>query len=412
MNIEESIINANKRVNNLSSTVIAERCEKCAEHPYGIKEATAICPDEVITLVLSGIPPKYVRTKCYNGFLKRIDNFTKSLGLKTRNVIALTDDGQYYDDRLARAVMQYQDNNPKKGEEILSQYSQATQEEIRMPQYAKDIFEQVILPRISENKGKIRLPLAQALRRVRKMNIVAYCHGGHTALKLEELMQEKMRELGYSKEERSQIQKQMMILAYSPDCPLDKSQSRYIAISSASDLRIAQNNGIKEYVNYELGAVLDFGWLYQSHHGNDSFYCARYNKNGVEGNPLVWTKIDLNGIDDLLKPREEDKNNIKEHDFLGCEKRENMSKAAMRLQKVGMNILEAAIQNSLEQEDEGFKPLPKTFHMASRGIKDYYRMFKAYQKGLALKLIIKDRGGKEKIMQQSCLANIKTATLD
>ena len=407
MNIEQSIINANKRVCNLSSTVIAERCEKCAEHPYGIREAAPISPDEVITLVLAGIPKKYNRTKHYNGFLKRIDNFSKSLELNIRNVIAITDDGHYYNDEAARAIMNYQDKNPKRAKEVLSKYSQTSQRELLMPQYAKDIFEQMILPRISADNGKIRLPLAQALRRIRKLNIIAYCHGGHTALKLEALMQDRMISLGYNEDERNKIQKQLMILAYSPDCPLDKSKSRYIAISSASDLDLNHNNAIKEYVNYGLGLILDFGWLYQSHQGNDTFYCAKYSKNGVEGNPMVWTKI----TGDFLKPREEDKNIIHEHNFLGYEVRPNMSKAAKRLQQVGKNILESAIKNSLAQENTGFKPLPKTFHLASRGLKDYYRMFKAYQKGIMLKLIIKQHG-KEKVMQQSYLSNIKTVTLD
>lgn len=411
MNIEQSIINANKRVKNLSSTVIAERCEKCDEHPYGIREATAIDPDEVITLVLLGIPKKHDRTKTYNGFLKRIDNFTKPLNLNTRNVIALTDDGHYYNDDAARAIMAEQIRNPQKANALLSKYPLTTQKELLMPQYVKDIFDQVVLPRISENNGKIRLPLAKALRRIRKMNIVGFCHGGHTALKLEELMQQKMTELGYSEEERKQIQKQLMILAYSPDCPLDISQSRYITIASASDFTINHMNAVKEYINYGIGLVLDFGLSYQSHQGNDTFYCTKYNKNGVEGNPLQWTKVTPDSATELFTRKHTKDDPITEHDFLGYEERPAMSKAAKKLQKIGGNILESAIKNSLEQEDSGFKPLPKTFKLASRGIKDYYRMFQAYRIGIALEVVMKKRG-KEKILRESWLSNIQTVTLD
>lgn len=411
MNIEQSIINANKRVNNLSSTVIAERCEKCDEHPYGIREASPIDPDEVITLSLIGIPKKYARTKTYNGFLKRVDNFTKSLNLNTRNMIALTDDGHYYDDYAARAIMVEQIKNPKKAEEILIRYPLTTQKELLMPQYVKDIFEQVILPRISADNGKIRLPLAKALRRIRKMNIIGYCHGGHTALKLEALMQDRMITLGYSEDERAQIQKQLMILAYSPDCPLDKSQSRYITIASASDFTVNNMNAVKEYVNYGIGLVLDFGVLYQSHKGNNTFYCTKYNKSGVEGNPLQWTKVTPDNATELLNHKHSKDDPIVEHDFLGYEERPGMSKAAKKLQKIGSNILESAIKNSLEQEDTGFKPLPKTFKLASRGIKDYYRMFQAYRLGIALEVVM-NRHGKEKIINQSWLSNVETVSLD
>ena len=409
MNIEQCIINANKRVCNLSSTVIAERCEKCAEHPYGIKEAASIDPDEAIILALSGIPEKHERTKIYNGFLKRIDNFIKSLNFNTRTVIALTDDGHYYDDIAARSIMVEQIKNPKKAEEILSQYPLTTQKELLMPQYVKDIVEQVIMPRISADGGKIRLPLAQALRRVRKVNIIGFCHGGHTALKIEELMQKKMAELGYKASERRAIQKQLMILAYSPDCPLNISKSRFIAISSASDLTINHLNAVKEFAHIDFN-VLDFGCLYQTNHDNDTFYCAKYNKNGVEGNPLVWTKIEVNGIDDLLKPRPKN-DSISEHDFLGYEERPNMSKAAKRLQQIGKNILENSIKNSLSQEDTGFKPLPKTFKLASNKLKDYYQMFKAYRMGITFKVIIR-KYGKENIMKRSWVSDIKTVSLD
>lgn len=410
MKIEDAIKIGQKNAKSLSSSIIAERCEKCPEHPYGIKPAGSISPDEVITLVLSGIPEKHESTRAYNGFLKRVDNFVKSLNLNVRTVIAATDEGDYYDAETARMMMSEQLTNPKNAEKVLSQYPITTQKELLSPNYVNNIFEQVFLPRISEKNGTIRLPLVKALRRIRKVNIVAYCHGGHTALKLEELMQKKMAELGYEASERRAIQKQLMVLAYSPDCPLDKSSSRYIAISSASDRTINHHNAFKEYVNYALGAVLDFKWSYQSNNDNATFYCAKYNKYGVEGNPVKWVCTKINGIEDLIKPRPKD-DSISEHDFLGYEDRPDMSKSAKRLQQIGKNILEASIKNSLEQKETGFKPLPKTSKLASRNLKDYLRIFQAFRRGCALDIIMNKRG-RENIIKQSYLSNIQTITLD
>lgn len=79
------------------------------------------------------------------------------------------------------------------------------------PQYVDSLFEKAILPRISSLNGKEKLSVEEACKRIRKLNIVAHCHGAYVALKLEEKMQAKMNELGYSNEERKQIQSQMLV---------------------------------------------------------------------------------------------------------------------------------------------------------------------------------------------------------
>ena len=63
------------------------------------------------------------------------------------------------------------------------------------PKYVGEIFDKFLLPRISTDRGRRRLSADEAALRVRRLNIVAHCHGAYTALRLEEMMQEKMKEL-------------------------------------------------------------------------------------------------------------------------------------------------------------------------------------------------------------------------
>jgi len=110
------------------------------------------------------------------------------------------------------------------------------------PHYVEEIFKHFVLPRISTAGGTERIDAEQAAKNMRKLNIFAHCHGAYTALKLEDLTQYKMQLLGYSPKEAAHIQKQMLVVAQSPYCPLGVSKSTMISFASADDDEVSHHN--------------------------------------------------------------------------------------------------------------------------------------------------------------------------
>ena len=108
------------------------------------------------------------------------------------------------------------------------------------PQYIKQIFNCIFLPRISDNGKKIDAKIAAI--RLRKITVVAHCHGGYSFITLEEMMQQRMRDMGYSKSESEYIQKQLLCIAYAPYCPLGVSKSTMLSFMSATDSEIHSFN--------------------------------------------------------------------------------------------------------------------------------------------------------------------------
>ncbi len=100
--------------------------------------------------------------------------------------------------------------------------------------YVPELFVNAILPRITDNAGK-RLTANHAAINMRKMNILAHCHGAYVVLRLSEIMREKMRALGYSAAEIKLIQSQMLVVALNPACPLGVTDMRVVSFTSAYD---------------------------------------------------------------------------------------------------------------------------------------------------------------------------------
>lgn len=117
------------------------------------------------------------------------------------------------------------------------------------PKYLDDLFNKILLPRIVDEKGA-RLPLNIAMSRVRKINIFAHCYGAYVAVMLEERMQNKMRELGYSEPEMNQIQSQLLVVALNPSAPLGVSKSQFVSFISGYDEKVMRpDNWASEFVN-------------------------------------------------------------------------------------------------------------------------------------------------------------------
>ncbi len=118
--------------------------------------------------------------------------------------------------------------------------------------YIDELFERAILPRISDNGA--RLPVDVAMQRVRRLNIVAHCHGAYVAQRLEEKMWHKMHDLGYTPSEMKTIQSQLLIVAHAPACPLGKSHSRFISFMSSYDYMVDRpKNWVGRYVRAQQG---------------------------------------------------------------------------------------------------------------------------------------------------------------
>ena len=206
-------------------------------NPYGLSKAEGVGVGRPCVLVFGG---DGVRTeKAINGYLGEVYRLLKDNGLeKNIDVYGVVYDfGDYMNANFSRTKMM---ENHHRRVQIKKELSPETLQ----PKYIKDIFDKMFLPRISENGKKIEA--AEAARNIRKLNIVAHCHGAYTALMLEEMMQNKMKELGYNKQESENIQRQLLVVSQSPYCPLGDSKSTFVSFASAMDTET------QHYNNFEM----------------------------------------------------------------------------------------------------------------------------------------------------------------
>lgn len=233
---------------NLRSDVeIAKRVEKTAINEYGYQIVEQIPVDEVCCLILGGNGAD--NSKKANGYMKEIEYLLNTNGLNTAvNVYGVvydfgeSEDVKYsFNDGRARIRMAFENGRRRLHSLVshkLERYVSEKQfnndsEEQKDPRYIKKIFDIAILPRISQDGKKIDVALAK--RYIRNLNIFVHCHGGYTFIKLEEMMQAKMAELGYTKQEMKDIQKQLLCIGFAPYCPLGISKSTFISFCSAMD---------------------------------------------------------------------------------------------------------------------------------------------------------------------------------
>lgn len=376
-----------------SFALLAERVDKSAVAPYCINAAEIVSPEETMVLVLGGAGGRGVHLRGYNGYLKKTDDFIKThpelSGKNVRVCVAVCYIGRFHNERLAREKLYHEYWQEQYS---LDMMAKEQKEEILSPCYIKDIFEQAFLPRISRNGGKERLPAEQTARNIRRLNIVTHCHGAYVALRLEQMMLQKMAELGYLPAERKKVVRQLMVLNYAPDCPTEMAESRFISIESAADDHNKYQTVLKEYLQMKLP---DFGVLRLPERGGNVLMCTKIDKSGIEGNPkkiIVARRIDEG---DLFfsapkpnagpAPDNETKEKVLgEHEFLGFEKASNMSKGAEELQIFANNILKNAVLNSLCQNDASAKALPTVKTLACDTSKQYAAFSRAYLKGWQL----------------------------
>lgn len=222
----------------ISSMHIGQRVKKSEQYPYGWKQIDEINPDQTCVIVLGGDGAKTDRAT--NAYIRDIQKYIlQPMDLDVSIYGVVYDFSENEDTSASRYALfkRYRQNTcgPSRRDEILSKDIHENQ---LNPKYIEKLYKTLIEPRISRKLGNERLKISQeqASINIRKMNIVAHCHGAFVALKLEEMMQQKMTELGYSKDERNMIQSQMLVIAHSPACPLGCSKSQFISFISARDL--------------------------------------------------------------------------------------------------------------------------------------------------------------------------------
>ena len=386
MDIKQHIQNLKDERKDLSFAFLAERVPQSAEAPYRFNVAQPVKPDETLVLILGGVSG-HDNIRGHNGYAKQVDEFLKGCSeLKEKSfrvcvAVCNTRGGDNADIARNEKFLQY--IAPEEYQKFCESRRGIELQEFINPMYIQDIFNQAVLPRISANNGKIRLSRAQALRNIRRLNIVTHCHGAYVALCLDSMMQSKMQELGYSAAEQKEIQRQLMVLNYAGDYPRWVSKSHCIDFESAADDHAKFQSTFKEWLQMKHKK---FSLCYQ----NNWFMCGQIDKAGIEGNPprvLVARKIDDDWFeeisathkkakeDDMKEPEEE--KTLGEHDFLGFKPRANMSKAALKMQKFFGNVLKNAVLNSCEQPDEGFSPLPSTENLLSDTLQDRLEITKA-----------------------------------
>lgn len=340
----------------MSSIEIGKRTDKTEDNPYGYVKVDSIPKDEVCVLYIGG--DGTTTDKAANGYAKIIKNEILDEISAEVPVYSITYNFDGHNKSIARQIanIKHRTEVLRSNADIEKTLSKATEEEYN-PQYVNELFEKVILPRITLLNGKGKLSVDEACKRIRKLNIVAHCHGAYTALKLEEKMQAAMKELGYSEQDRKKIQSQMLVIAQAPACPLGVSKSQFISFRSVYDKGIPlKANFFDTYLNSK------------KQEEKRRFYAEKkQNKDGIENNewfdlkPCFFAKKQGN----LFLIKQKYKWNDDDGPFLiNDEEHNDVSYSASEQTLDGKlmayyakTILQNGIKNSLKQNDE-FVPLP------------------------------------------------------
>ncbi len=224
--------------------------------------------------------------------------------------------------------------------------------------YIEEIYKRVIEPRITKNRGTERIDVEEAAANLRKITFMAHCHGAFVALKLEDVMAQKMSALGYAAKEQAFIQKQMLVVAQAPACPLGVSKSTVVGFLSANDCEMPHPlNYLSVYIDKRMRE--DWAYTYAVM-GNDTL--GKATTTPFELRPCFLSGGMGNCF--LIKQKYAyDKEegpcliNEKEHGFVGFHD-EELTPDGKILQKFAFNTMINGIKNS-KQQSKKLVPLPE-----------------------------------------------------
>ncbi|MBP5160577.1 MAG: hypothetical protein ILP11_00795 [Alphaproteobacteria bacterium] len=233
----------------VSSVEIGQRVTKTPDNPYGFNIVKTVPIDQPVILSMGGTGSTNKFPSVANGYLSRLEQWLNANGIKEGVGFygVMYNFASHHDLCSRKLLFQQHHRNPTKRVETYD-------EETLNPAYVEDVFQKAFLGRISDEKGQ-RLSVDEAVSRMRKLTVFAHCHGAYTFLKVEEKMQNKMRELGYSPTERARIQKELVCVAHAPHAPLGVSKSTMISFASGSDPEIPHyNNFTKELISMPVAS--------------------------------------------------------------------------------------------------------------------------------------------------------------
>lgn len=317
-----------------SQATLGQRIEKSTDNEFGWRPIDQISETETCVLYLGGNGTE--TDKQANGYLKAVEDLMIRNNLKDKVALyaAVYDFGAFedkefvFDDEIARRkLMEDYKRGVRKSREtskiewVEQRYRQAKRMEDNIhPRYVKQIFDHAVLPRLVDKNGQ-KLPFGEAALRIRKLNIAAHCHGAYTFIKLEELMQQKMTELGYKSQEKADIQREFLCIALNPDAPLGVSKSTMISFCSAWDDETHHRNNFQNQVQHlALNNQLPFSY-FPERQGN-VFICSHLSEN-----PQL----------------------INEHNFIGYNNKQNgLTNDGKSLILLEGNALISGVKNSLE----------------------------------------------------------------
>ncbi len=334
---------------------IGTRTKKTPENKLGWKDNVSISKDEPCILILGGSAT--VGTRSANGYAKQTEKLLKYNELEDYIKIysAYYEFSDFKDVEISRDI-------------LMNKYGRKTntnETDLKTPEYINKLFDQVILPRISDESFKNKLDVTQVLKNIRKLNIIAHCHGGYVAFKLEEMMQSKMQELGYSKEDMDKIQSQLLIIGLAPYAPLGISKSTFISFASINDDVVDHGNFFHEYIKQEKNNPNFKLSFFEKDKGN--LFLVRQIAKGENDDAFdfnIANKVKGDAYNDFSQAALSLKNMMLtnkinsnlEHNFLEMQDDEYTDEGYY-LNYIIENITINAIKNSLNQEDE-FTPLP------------------------------------------------------
>ncbi len=340
----------------MSSIEIGKRTDKTEDNPYGYVKVDSIPKDEICVLYIGG--DGTTTDKAANGYAKIIKNEILDEISTETPVYSIKYDFDGHNKSLARQIanIKHRTEVLRSKADIEKTLSKATDEEYN-PQYVDELFEKVILPRITLHNGKGKLSVEEACKRIRKLNIVAHCHGAYTALKLEEKMQEAMTLIGYNNDERKKIQSQLLVVAHAPACALGVSKSQFVSFKSVYDSNTPlKNNFFDKYIESRKAEerrrfVAEEDQNIDKIEQNRWFDLKPCFFAGKQGNLfLIKQKYEWIEGEGPFMINSDEHNNVQYKD-------KSQTKEGRMMAYFAKTILENGIKNSLQQDD-GFMPLP------------------------------------------------------
>lgn len=222
--------------------IIGRRCPKTPPNPVGWEDVPLqdIKFDKPTVLCLSGDGTLTARDA--NAMAKYAERLLGRIGLEKQQDIQIL--SVYYQNANARKMT---NSRLCHTEADKSRFS----EEERNPSYIFDFYEQC-LRKITRQKNGRKRETSEACKLMRNLNVLAFCHGDYVTCKLNEIMNEDMKRLGYTSGETDAVARQVAVISVVPQDNLKKSSFTKIGFVALDDYHYASEDASNLTDYYEL----------------------------------------------------------------------------------------------------------------------------------------------------------------